>query len=124
MPLKMNRWVLLEHRIFGSKLEDLHYDFLIEDELDCLTWKMYEIPSFSRGYIEIVKQANHRLVWLSRVEYNLSKKRGLVKRIDYGTFINSSVKSDSQDVKFILTGNLLNGILSITGNLCRLTQYN
>ena len=58
------------------------------------------------------------------LEYNLSKKRGLVKRIDYGTFINSSVKSDSQDVKFILTGNLLNGILSITGNLCRLTQYN
>ena len=120
----MNRWVLLEHKILVNNLIDLHYDFLVEDELDCLTWKMYEIPSFSRGYIEIVKQANHRLIWLSRVEYNLSKKRGFVKRIDYGSFINTSIESDSQEFKFILTGNLLNGLLSITGNFCKLTKLN
>ena len=120
----MNRWVLLEHKIVSSKLEDIHYDFLVEDELDCLTWKMYEIPSFSRGYIEIVKQANHRLIWLSRVEYILSNNRGLVKRIDNGTFINGAEKSESQEFKFILNGNLLNGLLTITDSFCKLSKYN
>ena len=30
----MNRWVLLEHKILSSNLIDIHYDFLVEDELD------------------------------------------------------------------------------------------
>ena len=44
----MNRWVLLEHKILSSKFIDIHYDFLVEDQLDCLTWKFHEIPSLSK----------------------------------------------------------------------------
>ena len=118
----MNRWVLLEHKVSMGKLVDIHYDFLVEDEIECLTWKFLEIPSANKGSVEIVRQPNHRLVWLSRIEYELTRNRGLVQRIDHGTFINVSSKLDFQELKLILDGNLLNGIFEISGNFCQLTK--
>ena len=120
----MNRWVLLEHKILGSNLIDIHYDFLVEDKSDCFTWKFYEIPSVNKGLIKVGKQPNHRLVWLSRVEYQLSNNRGLVKRIDNGTFSFISHKEDSQELKIILNGKLLKGLLIIEGSFCQLTKNN
>ena len=120
----MNRWVLLEHKILGSKLIDIHYDFLVEDQLDCLTWKFHEIPSLNNGVVKIVKQPNHRLVWLSRVEYQLSNNRGLVKRIDHGTFSYIFHDQNSQELEIILNGNLLKGFLRIDDNFCHLTKNN
>ena len=120
----MNRWVLLEHKIFSSKELDIHYDFLVEDKLDCFTWKFYEIPLLNKGFVKIGKQPNHRLVWLSRVEYQLSNNRGLVKRIDHGTFSYISNNQDSQELKISLNGTLLKGLLTINGNFCQLTKNN
>ena len=120
----MNRWVLLEHKILSSKLIDIHYDFLIEDQRDCFTWKFHKIPLPNKGVVKIVKQPNHRLVWLSRVEYQLSNNRGLVQRIDHGTFSYISHNQDSQELKIILNGNLLNGLLIINGNDCQLMKNN
>ena len=120
----MNRWVLLEHKILGSKLIDIHYDFLVEDQLDCFTWKFHKIPLPNKGVVKIVKQPNHRLVWLSRVEYQLSNNRGLVKRIDYGTFSYISHNQDSHEFKIILNGKLLKGFLTIKGSFCQLTKNN
>tara|TARA_B100000459_G_scaffold8768_1_gene5064 strand:+ start:683 stop:1045 length:363 start_codon:yes stop_codon:yes gene_type:complete len=120
----MNRWVLLEHKILSSKLIDIHYDFLVEDQLECLTWKFHEIPSLDKGFVEIIKQPNHRLVWLSRIEYQLSNNRGLVKRIDHGTFSYIFHNQDSQKLKIILNGNFLKGLLTINGNFCQLTKNN
>ena len=120
----MNRWVLLEHKILGSKLIDIHYDFLVEDQLDCLTWKFHEIPSLNKGVVKIVKQPNHRLVWLSRVEYQLSNNRGLVKRIDHGTFSYISNNRKSQEFRILLNGKLLKGLFIINGNFCQLTKNN
>ncbi len=120
----MNRWVLLEHKILRSKLIDIHYDFLVEDQLDCLTWKFHDIPSLNEGVVKIVKQPNHRLVWLSRVKYQLSNNRGLVKRIDHGIFSNISYNQNSQELKIILNGKLLNGLFIIDGNFCQLTNNN
>ena len=118
----MNRWVLLEHKVSLGKLVDIHYDFLVEDEADCLTWKFLEIPSSNKGFVEIVKQPNHRLIWLSRLEHELSSNRGLVQRIDYGTFRNVSLNLDVSEVKLILDGNLLSGLFEISGNFCKLTK--
>ena len=118
----MNRWVLLEHKILGSNLIDIHYDFLLEDQSECFTWKFHEIPSLDKGFVEIGRQPNHRLVWLSRDEYQLSNNRGLVKRIDHGTFSYIVHNQDSQELKIILNGKLLNGLLTIDGNFCKLTK--
>ena len=103
----MNRWVLLEHKILVSNLFHIHYDFLVEDHSDCLTWKLHGIPSINKGFVEIEKQPNHRLVWLSRVEYQLSNNRGLVKRFDHGTFSDIFYNQDLQVLKIILNGKLL-----------------
>ena len=118
----MNRWVLLEHKIVGSKLLDIHYDFLIEDQLDCFTWKFYEIPLIKKGLVKIEKQPNHRLVWLSRVKHQLSNNRGLVKRIDHGTFSSFFYNKELKEIEINLDGKLLKGVLTIDGNYCQLTK--
>ena len=120
----MNRWVLLEHNVSLSNLVDIHYDFLVEDKIDCLTWKFFRIPLFNNGFVQIIRQPNHRLIWLSRIEFELPKNRGKVKRIDHGTFINVPYKKDSQDLLVLLDGEVLNGLFEISGDFCRLTNNN
>ena len=120
----MNKWVLLEHKVYSAKAVDIHYDFLVENGIDCLTWKFLKLPLLNQASIEILKQPNHRLVWLSRGEYELSGNRGFVKRIDHGTFQNVSDKLDSECFRFILDGKLLYGLFEISGNFCRLSKNN
>ena len=119
----MNKWVLLEHKVFSGISLDIHYEFLVENETDCLTWKFFKIPVLNQASVEIIKQPNHRLIWLSRIEHELSDNRGFVKRIDHGIFKNVSDKLDSEYYRFILDGELLSGLFEISGNSCRLSKY-
>ena len=120
----MNKWVLLEHKVYSSNSLDIHYDFLVENGKDCLTWKFLKLPLMNQASIAIFKQPNHRLVWLSRVEHELSDNRGFVKRVDHGRFKKVSDGLDSECFRFILEGELLHGLLEISGNSCRLNKYN
>ena len=72
--------------------------------------------------LEIFKQPNHRLVWLTRIEHKLSGNRGYVKRIDHGIFKSVSDKFDSEHYRFILDGELLYGLFEISGNFCSLSK--
>jgi len=118
----MNNWVLLEHKVYSVNSLDIHYDFLVENGIDCLTWKFFKIPLLDLAFIEIFRQPNHRLIWLSRVEHELSKNRGSVKRIDHGIFKSVSDKLDSKHYRFILDGELLYGLFEISANSCRLSK--
>ena len=118
----MNKWVLLEHKVYFANSFDIHYDFLVENEIDCLTWKFLKLPLLNQASIEISKQPNHRIVWLSRIEHELSDERGFVKRIDHGIFKNVSDKFDSEYYRFILDGELLYGLFEISANSCRLSK--
>ena len=118
----MNKWVLLEHKVYSANSYDIHYDFLVENGIDCLTWKFLKLPLLNQDSIEISKQPNHRRIWLSRIEHELSDNRGFVKRIDQGIFKNVSNKFGSEYYKFILDGELLNGLFEISGNFCRLSK--
>jgi len=120
----MNKWVLLELKVYSGKIFDIHYDYLVENEIDCLTWKFLKLPLLNQASIEIFKQPNHRLVWLSRVEHALSGNRGFVKRIDHGIYKNLSNNLDSECFRFILDGQLLYGLFEISGNSCRLSKNN
>ena len=120
----MNKWVLLEHKVFSENSLDIHYDFLVENGIDCLTWKIFKIPILNQGSIEIFKQPNHRLMWLSRLDHELSGNRGFAKRIDHGIFKDVSDKLDSECFRFILDGELLYGLFEISGNSCRLIKNN
>ena len=118
----MNKWVLLEHKVYFANSVDIHYDFLVENGIDCLTWKFLKLPLFNQASIEIYKQPNHRLVWLSRIEHELSDNRGFVKRIDHGIFKKVSYKFDSEYYRFILDGELLYGLFEISAHSCRLSK--
>ena len=118
----MNKWVLLEHKVFSRNSFNIHYDFLIENGKDCLTWKFLKLPLLNQASIEIVKQPNHRLVWLSRLEQELSDNRGFVKRLDHGKFKKVSDNLDSECFRYILDGELLYGLLEISGHYCRLSK--
>ena len=120
----MNKWVLLEHQIHCANSLDIHYDFLVENGIDCLTWKFLKLPLLNQASVEIFKQPNHRLVWLSRLEHELSGNRGYVKRIDYGIFKNFSDELDSEYCQLILDGKFLNGLFEISGNFCKLSKNN
>ena len=120
----MNNWVLLEHKVYSFNSIDIHYDFLVENGIDCLTWKFLTLPLLDQSSIEIFKQPNHRLIWLTRLEHELSRNRGFVKRIDHGRFKNVSNKSESDCFRFILDGKLLSGLFEISRNFCRLTKNN
>ena len=118
----MNKWVLLEHKVYSGTSLDIHYDFLVENEIDCLTWKLLKLPLLNQDSVEILKQPNHRLVWLSREEYELTGNRGFVKRIDHGIFKTVADKLDSECVGFILDGKIMNGLFEISSNSCRLRK--
>ena len=118
----MNKWVLLEHKVYSRTSLNTHYDFLVENEIDCLTWKILKLPLLNQPSVEIYKQPNHRLVWLSREEYELSENRGFVKRIDLGIFKRVVDKLDSDCFRYILDGKLLYGLFEISGNSCRLIK--
>jgi len=120
----MNKWVLLEHKVYSENTFNMHYDFLVQDEKDCLTWKFLKIPLLNQASEVIFKQPNHRLVWLLREEYELSGNRGFVKRIDHGIFRNVSDKLEPYGFRFILNGKLMYGLFEISGNSCRLIQNN
>ena len=118
----MNKWVLLEHKVYFANSVDIHYDFLVENGIDCLTWKFFKLPLLNQASVEISKQPNHRLVWLYRTEHELSDNRGFVKRIDHGIFKRVSDKLDSEYYQLILNGELLSGMFEISGNSCRLSK--
>ena len=118
----MNKWVLLEHKVYTANSLDIHYDFLVENGIDCLTWKFLKLPLLNQASIEIFKQPNHRLVWLSRKEHELSENRGFVKRIDHGIFRDFSDNLESEYCRLILDGQLLCGLFEISGNSCRLSK--
>ena len=118
----MNKWVLLEHKVYSVNSFDIHYDFLVENGIDCLTWKFLKLPLLNQASTEITKQPNHRLVWLTRIEHELSDNRGFVKRIDHGIFKNVSDKLNSEFYRFILDGELLYGLFEISSNSCRLSK--
>ena len=118
----MSKWVLLEHKVYSANLFDIHYDFLVENGIDCLTWKFFKLPLLNQASVEISKQPNHRLIWLSRIEHELSDDRGFVKRIDHGILKNVSTELDSENYRFILDGELLYGLFEISANSCRLRK--
>ena len=120
----MKKWVLLEHKVYSDNSLDIHYDFLVENGTDCLTWKFLKLPLLNQASVEIFKQPNHRLVWLSRLEHELSHNIVFVKRVDHGISTKVADNFDSGCFRFILNGKLLCGLFEISGNSCRLKKNN
>jgi len=120
----MNRWALLRHEINNNQICDIHYDFLIENGKDCLTWKILNLPEIDGIAVDIKDHINHRLIWLSIESKVLSNNRGYVQRIDNGTFILLESNLNKERFSLSLKGNLINGVLKKNGNFCQLFSLN
>ena len=118
----MQRWALLEHKIDRVNNIEIHFDFLVENGFDCLTWKIFKLPIINGSPTEIIKQKNHRLVWLHREQYNLSSNRGFVKRIDHGYYeiVEESLLNES--FSLILDGKIFHGIFANQDGFCNLSS--
>ena len=120
----MNQWVLLKHTIDNASHSEIHFDFLLENEDDCLTWKIYKIPKIDGSPVSIFQQANHRLIWLKRRDYVFSDGRGVVQRVDHGKYDLIENISNENNFKISLDGKLLYGIFQKRGNLCQIISQN
>jgi hypothetical protein len=112
----MSRFVILLHELCGGE----HWDIMFEVKVDgCGQLDTWSIPPQSNliGTLNKLdsfscpakKLPYHRLAYLD-YEGEVSNNRGNVKRVDKGTYqkINNN--------KFKLSGNLLNGELTIINN--------
>ena len=118
----MNRWILLEHTINNPSISEVHFDFLVENGSDCLTWKIYEIPKLNGPLVKIDNQLNHRLAWLTTDFQKLTRDRGYVKRIDYGNYFILDNNLSKDNFSLCLKGKLLKGIFKKKADLCHLHE--
>ena len=53
----MSKWGLLQHKVYSANTFDVHYDFLVENKIDCLTWKILKLPILNEKSVGIVRDA-------------------------------------------------------------------
>ena len=85
------RFAILLHKTDQS---NSHYDLLFEDDMSLLSWKMEDCPFIEKKWLNIKKNFPHRKLYLD-YEGEIYNNRGIVERIDFGTydFINRKTLS-------------------------------
>jgi hypothetical protein len=113
----MPRFVLLYHDCPPHLGKPSHWDFMLEDEGALLTWVLAEQPTvdgIDGSTIVAVRLVDHRLAYLD-YEGPVSGDRGLVSRVDAGTF--TWIERTPARVRVQLAGTILSGkaILTLVG---------
>lgn len=78
----MPRFVILVHSPGPRSIRPLHWDFMVEDGDQLLTWALVREPTYDVE-IEAEELAPHRLAYLE-LEGEISDGRGIVTRWDRG----------------------------------------
>ena len=86
---KTTRWVLLRHIEAPNEPRKIHFDFLMEDEKYCRSWRLSEIPYLNGPFVEAIYSSPHTLDWLDVLEKAVSGNRGWAKRIKKGIIFDS-----------------------------------
>ena len=89
----------------------LHWDFLLEQESACKTWRLLKSPEFS-GPIPAEAIADHGLMYLD-YEGPVSGQRGSVTRWDSGTF--EWISQETENIEIRLSGDRLKGLARWNG---------
>ena len=120
----MKRWTLLKHEKINNELLDIHYDFLLENEEYCKTWKLQIFPELDGESVGIFEHSNHRLIWLTTESKLLTNNRGYVQRVDNGIFKPLGIDVCSNNFSIILKGKFINGLFKKKANSCQLISLN
>lgn len=116
----MPRFVLLEHTGHPDDPAGRHYDLLLETAEACRTWRLAEIPAAGGPPVAATPLPDHRLVWLDRLEGEVSGGRGFARRVDAGAYEWLADESLESRIEVRLQGETLNGRLTIAADLAKL----
>ncbi len=115
---KTNRWVLLKHNESSEDLLSFHFDLLIEDGLNCRSWRLSQIPQLNGPALKITSIAPHNLSWLDTAGREVSGGRGWASPVSSGFFIGELPQSNDVAFQIKLLGEKLTGTLMISKQQC------
>jgi len=118
----MSRFVLLEHTGHPDDPTGRHFDLLLEQSDACETWRLSDIPQLEGPAVVSTQLPDHRLVWLDRLEGEVSGGRGFARRVDSGSYIYLNTTSVNEERVVKLTGEIISGVLTITETEAGLSQ--
>ena len=118
----MSRFVLLEHTGHPDDPTGRHFDLLLEQPDACETWRLADIPRVEQPAVVATQLPDHRLIWLDRLEGEVSGGRGFARRVDSGSYVYLNTTSANEERVVELTGETLSGVLTITRTEAILSQ--
>ena len=118
----MSRFVFLEHTGHPDDPTGKHFDLLLEQADACETWRLADIPRVEQPAVVATQLPDHRLIWLDRLEGEVSGGRGFARRVDSGAYVYLNTTSANEERVVELTGETLSGVLTITKTEAILSQ--
>jgi len=82
----MPRFAVLEHVGAPDDPTGRHFDLLLEAGAACRTWRLMMLPTKTGDAVAAIELPPHRLVWLERLEGEVSGGRGFARRVDAGSY--------------------------------------
>lgn len=82
----MPRFAVLEHTGAPDDPAGRHFDLLLEAGAACRTWRLMAVPKAGGDSVAALELPPHRLVWLDRLEGEVSGGRGFARRVDAGSY--------------------------------------
>ena len=90
----------------------------MEDQKNCRTWRLNQIPQLDGPCVDALLISPHRLEWLDVQEAQVSGGRGFVKRLDGGFFREDATDADFLFIRIEIFGDEMSGFLEIGRNSC------
>ena len=113
MKETLSRFVLLEHTGHPDNPTGKHFDLLLEQPDACETWRLADIPQVEQPALVATQLPDHRLIWLDRLEGEVSGGRGFARRVDSGSYVYLDTTSAKEKRVVKLTGETISGVLTI-----------
>ena len=118
--LNKKRWALFKH--VGALNDPLgkHFDLMLEDHSECRSWRLNNLPIIDGPPVKTILIKPHKLEWLDREYLDLSNARGIVTRLEAGTFSGLLPISQLESFKIQLLCKRFVGEMEIKNSLCRI----
>tara|TARA_B100000579_G_C22147808_1_gene539533 strand:+ start:192 stop:542 length:351 start_codon:yes stop_codon:yes gene_type:complete len=111
---------LLRHTNAPGDMDGFHFDFLLEDNEFCRSWRLSDIPLLDGPYVDCEHIAPHDLYWLDIREKAVSGNRGFATRIKKGIFWESLTPVKTNFIKIPINWDYTESDLLIDENGCRI----
>ena len=115
----MKRWVLLEHRVTKDNPYEKHFDLLLEEKLNCRSWRLDKLPILNGPSVRAIPISAHKLYWLEQKESYVSRGRGWAKRIEAGFYSGDLVEMNNSKISIQIYSKTYNAILELDSCSCR-----